>query len=105
MTTAEIPEPTELQDLAVLIRDDWRAMAYGDGPDGWEHVAEEEIDSGRWFTYMRTIHKGPSGQLYAWDWSRGLTEVQDNECDSPAPHPVKAITKTVIVTEYVPTEN
>lgn len=49
-----------------------------DQVDGWAWVAEVEGGEGRWERHMQTVLKGPDGGYWAFKWSRGLTEYQDN---------------------------
>lgn len=97
----ETSQKTEQQQLEALLEADWKQFAFGYPPEGWEHVADEEHDSGRWSTFMSTIVRGPSGQLYGFQWDRGLTEYQEHSCEWPDVRKVTAVTKTIVVTEYV----
>lgn len=45
---------------------------------GYAQVHEVEGSSGRWDTPVTTVVQLPSGDLYAVDWSRGLTESHEN---------------------------
>lgn len=58
-------------------------------------VHEEEGDEGRWERYMTTV-VDLLGDYYAIDWSRGLTESQENSYYEQ-PYKVKVETKEVVV--------
>lgn len=42
-------------------------------------VYEEIKNSGRWVEYVTTVFELSNGDLYALDWERGLTEMQESE--------------------------
>lgn len=66
-----------------------------------EKIHEEEGDEGRWDRQMSTVVKLEEN-LYAIDWSRGLTESQENVF-SEQPYKVKVETKEVVVKTTVVT--
>lgn len=69
--------------------------------DGIE-VDEIEGNSGRWTQGVQTVID-IDGELWAIDWSRGLTEYQENEFYDQ-PYRVVKREKQIIVTEYVAAE-
>lgn len=71
---------TEKEQLEKLLEDDYSEFTWvGTEIDGFETIFEEEVESGRWESHHEVITKTPSGKLYKWKHSRGLTENQDNE--------------------------
>jgi hypothetical protein len=74
---------------------------YHEGDDEFELIDTVGGDTGRWYEYMTSYFKGPSGQHYAADWNSGLTEYQENTYDSPNVRKVKPVTKQVTITEWV----
>ncbi|CRH91224.1 Uncharacterised protein [Chlamydia trachomatis] len=99
---------SEIEDLKKILDEDWSALTYdGETVDGFETVSCEVTGRRRWEENMTTITRGPSGQLYLWEWVRGLTELQDDsgpmEVDSPV-IPVVAKVEFVKHTIYVPLE-
>lgn len=56
-------------------------LEWGDYSDtGIAYIDEEELGEGRWHQHMLTIVQY-DGKLWGIEWSRGLTEYQDNEFD------------------------
>jgi len=49
--------------------------------DKYEFVEEIEGESGRWDQYIQIIFKS-GNKYYAFDYSRGLTEMQENTIDT-----------------------
>lgn len=47
----------------------------------YEYVEEVVVDSGRWDQNIQIIFKD-NGNYYAFDYSRGLTEMQENTIDT-----------------------
>ena len=69
----------------------------------WNYEKDRvEGDSGRWTKSVQSICE-LKGRLVAVDWQEGLTECQENEFYD-VPYYVKAVEKTVVITEYVPIE-
>ena len=66
----------------------------------FEYVDEIEGDDHRWNREMQTIIK-IDDRLFAIDWRKGLTEMQENEYWDQ-PYEVKVVEKTIVVKEYVP---
>lgn len=66
----------------------------------FEYVDEIEGDDHRWNREMQTIIR-IDGRLFAIDWRKGLTEMQENEYWDQ-PYEVKVVEKTIVVKEYVP---
>ena len=80
-----------------LSGDEIRTMVY-ELPE----IYEEEGDEGRWERYMTTV-VDLLGKHYAIDWSRGLTESQDNSFFEQ-PYLVKVETKEVVVKKTIITK-
>jgi len=62
----------------------------------FEEVFEEEGKDGRWSKTMKTVFK-VGDDLYALEWERGLTEMQENQYFKQ-PYKVKLVKKEVTVT-------
>lgn len=61
---------------ADYLRDELDLPYYADAHEG-ENVS---YDSGRWMEYMTCYFKAPDdGKFYSFDWSKGLTENQEDE--------------------------
>lgn len=75
-----------------LTEDEVRTMVFE-----LEQVYEEEGDEGRWERYMTTV-VDLLGDHYAIDWSRGLTESQENSFYEQ-PYRAKVEKKEVIITK------
>jgi len=67
--------------------------------DYGNYIDEFEGDDHRWDREVTTIIE-LDGKLYAIEWRRGLTEMQDNNYFSPAPYQVEKKTKMVEVEYY-----
>lgn len=61
---------------------------------------EEVEEQNRWDTPVRSIFN-LDDRLWAIDWSRANTEYQENSFFED-PFEVKAVEKTIVITEYVP---
>lgn len=75
---------------------------YHDLPDDVEYVDEQDVDSGRWESYHRTIVRY-KGQLYAVEYSLGLTESQENSfsIDKNSIYPVEHVVQTIQRDDYI----
>lgn len=81
-------------ELGRLVWEDW------DDSDSIIHVDQVEGDEHRWNREIKTVID-VDGQLYAIDWSRALTEMQEHYYDNQ-PYKVQQRTKIIEVKEYVP---
>ncbi len=68
----------------------------------WPKVKEIEGSDHRWQREMTTVFE-VGGRLFALDWMKGLTEMQDNDFWEQ-PYEVREVTKMVEVKEYVKLE-
>jgi hypothetical protein len=100
---------SELEEFKALLNKDigfcdgWQELLdIGYDLDGYETISREEGENRRWARQVTLITKSPTGKLYRWSYDEGLTENQDNEFDDRGIIEVKAVTKTVVVTKYVP---
>lgn len=84
----------KLENGVKLEEDEIREMVFG-----LPEVYEEEGDEGRWERYMTTV-VDLLGDHYAINWSRGLTESQDNYFYAQ-PYRVKVETKEVVVKKTI----
>ena len=73
-----------------------------DLPDDVEYFDEQDVDSGRWESYHRTIVRY-KGQLYAVEYSLGLTESQENSFypDKNSIYPVEHVVQTIQRDDYI----
>lgn len=69
---------------------------------GWPQVKEIEGSDHRWQREMTTVFE-VGGRLFALDWMKGLTEMQDNDFWEQ-PYEVREVTKMVEVKKYVKLE-
>lgn len=95
----------EIDALKTLLKEDWRALTLeGDDCDGFETVDTIEGDNGRWHRDIEVITRGPSGQLYKWEYLHGLTENQESELldwNKDWVQPVTAVEKVITQVTYV----
>ncbi len=73
-----------------------------DLPDDVEYVDVQDVDSGRWESYHRTIVRY-KGQLYAVEYSLGLTESQEDSFspDKNSIYPVEHVVQTIQRDDYI----
>ena len=73
-----------------------------DLPDDVEYVDEQDVYSGRWESYHRTIVRY-KGQLYAVEYSLGLTESQEDSFspDKNSIYPVEHVVQTILRYDYI----
>ena len=93
----------DIDDLIGMFEDaagkEYGYAPFGDDlPDGVGFVAEASSGSGRWVEYMTTVVRYNS-ELYGVDWSRGLTEIQEDEFypDRTSIYPVVETEKVIRV--------
>ena len=82
--------------LKLLVWDDCADPAY-------EYVATVDAGTSRWSSHHTLVFRF-EGKLWASEYSKGLSETQDQvpyEYDEPEAYEVEAITNTTVVTEYV----
>jgi hypothetical protein len=49
----------------------------------YKFVASEDVDSSRWSVLVQVVFQvKEDGKLYAFNWERGLTEMQENTIDT-----------------------
>lgn len=87
-------------------KDDLRELTWasvGQGFNGYELVAIEDQGTSRWSSHHRMIFRH-DGELWAARYSKGLTEVQDEqpfEYSDAIATKVTAVEKVITITEYV----
>ena len=64
-------------------------------------VSEQSDDGGRLYDYVTTILK-MNNRYFAFDWSRGKTEMQDDDFSSSYYYEVVPKEHIVTITEYAP---
>lgn len=74
----------QVEKLKEILKEDHYALvgegSYCDEPEGrYETLHTETVDTGRWQEYIQEVTRLPDGRTFAWQWSRGLTEMQENE--------------------------
>lgn len=88
-----------------LTGDEAREVVWCDSED-WEQIESRLISTSRWSSYHQGIFKHAStGKHYKFEWSRGLTEHQDEKPfqyeKEVTPVEVRKVTKTVEVWEEI----
>ena len=92
---------SEIEDLKKELDEYWDSLiSVGDG-DQFVTVDVVEDRESRWGTYMSVISRGPSGQLYRWNFFSGATEMQENVREDETVVPVRAVEKQITITTYV----
>lgn len=92
---------SEIEALKKEVDEYWDSlMSVGDGDEFVTVDVIEERES-RWGTYMNVISRGPSGQLYRWNFFRGATEMQENLREDKTVVPVRAVEEQITITKYV----
>ena len=65
---------------------------------GYQTVAVEQVDEGRWRATMRVITEDPSGAFYAWTYDRALTENGESSWyDTKVTEVLRTEVQTVVV--------
>ena len=65
---------------------------------GYQTVAVEQVDEGRWSATMRVITEDPSGAFYKWTYDRALTETSDSSrYDTTVTEVLRTEVQTVVV--------
>lgn len=81
-----------------------RELTWGELPEGYALLVDEQTGSGRWSSYHRMVFAF-EGKLWETTYSRGLTESQDErpyEYDGEEVDCVEVEARPKTVTEYVP---
>lgn len=83
-----------------LTDDDFEEILYGGVFEGhtYEEKETKQIGSSRWMAFHQTILARDDGTLWGVQFSRGLTEMQDNGVEDPELFPV--IPKEVVRIVY-----
>ena len=80
--------------------DELEMMAWGESPTKSELIEENAGDEGRWYRYMNTIFE-VDNRYFSLNWSRGLTECQENEyMYQPVEVKLHEYEKTITVREW-----
>ncbi len=90
MTTRPFP----IEDLKLLV---WE-----DEPEGYKYIDTEDTGKSRWSSHHTLIFEF-EGELWASDYSRGLSETQDQvpyEYDDPVAYKVKRVETVTTVVSY-----
>ena len=94
------------EELENLLEDNYRELGWTGGTVESKHggkfetVNHEEGDSLRWQIIQHVVTKAPDGKLYAWDYVRGLTEMQDDDYYADELQEVEEYTEVIEVRKY-----
>lgn len=83
-------------------KEDLRMLAFEDEPEGYTYITVEDTGKSRWSSHHTTIFEF-EGELWASDWSQGLSETQDQyayEYDDPVAYKVKKVETVTTVVSY-----
>lgn len=87
-----------------LTQEEGRMVVYNDHED-WETIETNAVDQSRWSVHYEGVFKHiSSGKFYSLFWSKGATEMQDEqpfEYDKPNPAEVKQVERVIKVWEAV----
>lgn len=87
---------SEVDSIKAILNEDSYVLSYpGDKYEGYEVIARQELDSGRWSRWDLVVIRDPDGGLWGWEDESPLTEMQEVErYDDYDVFPVKAIQTT-----------
>ena len=94
------------EELANFLENNYRKLGWAGATVESKHggkfetVSHEEGDSLRWQVIQYMVTKAPDGKLYAWDYVRGLTEMQEDDYYSDELQEVEEYTEVIEVRKY-----